>query len=55
MSEAGKCMLVKKSLYILKGSSASFRSHLAEILDAMGYKQRYADPDKYIQSVVKTN
>ena len=44
-SEAGKNMLVKKSLYGLKSSVAAFRAFLVETLDAICYRSRYADPD----------
>ena len=43
-SESGQCMLVKKSLYGLKISRATFISHLSETVYAMGYKPIYADP-----------
>jgi hypothetical protein len=52
-SEAGKNMLVKKALYGLKSSGAAFRAHLAETLDAMGYRPTYADPDVWMRPAVK--
>ncbi len=46
-------MLVKKALYGLKSSGAAFRAHLAETLDAMGYRPSYADPDVWLRPAVK--
>jgi hypothetical protein len=46
-------MIIKKALYGLKSFSAAFRAHLAETLDAMGYKPSYADPDVWLRPVVK--
>ncbi len=54
-SEAGTPMLIKKALYGLKSSGAAFRAHLAETLDAMGYKPSYADPDVWMRPAVKPN
>ena len=36
-SEAGKNMLARNSLYVLKSYGSAFRDFLAETLDAMGY------------------
>ncbi len=52
-SKAGQPMLIVKALYGLKSSGAAFRAHLAETLDAMGYKPSYADPDVWMQPAVK--
>jgi hypothetical protein len=52
-SEAGLPMIIKKALYGLKSSGAAFRAHLAETLDAMGYKPSYADPDVWLRPAVK--
>ena len=52
-SEAGHNMIVRKALYGLKSSGAAFRAHLAETLDAMGYKPSYADPDVWLRPAVK--
>jgi hypothetical protein len=52
-SEAGLPMIIKKALYGLKSSDAAFRAHLAETLDAMGYKPSYADPDVWLRPAVK--
>jgi hypothetical protein len=52
-SEAGLPMIIKKALHGLKSSCAAFRAHLAETLDAMGYKPSYADPDVWLRPAVK--
>jgi hypothetical protein len=52
-SEAGLPMIIKKALHGLKSSGAAFRAHLAETLDAMGYKPSYVDPDVCLQPAVK--
>jgi hypothetical protein len=52
-SEAGKNMLVEKALYGLKSSDTAFRTFPAEMLDAMGYRPSYADPDVWIRPAVK--
>ena len=54
-SEAGQCILVKNSLYVLKSSGTAFGAHLAETLDAMGYNSSHIDPDVWIQPEVKPN
>jgi hypothetical protein len=46
-------MIIKKALYGLKSSGAAFRAHLAETLDAMGYKPSYKDPDVWLRPAVK--
>jgi hypothetical protein len=45
--------MIKKALYGLKSSGAAFRAHLTEMLDAMGYKPSYADPDVWLRPAVK--
>jgi hypothetical protein len=52
-SEAGLPMIIKKALYGLNSSGATFRAHLAETLDAMGYKPSYTDPDVWLRPAVK--
>jgi hypothetical protein len=52
-SEAGQTMLITKALYGLKSSGAAFRAHLAETLDAMGYKPSYQDPGVWLHPAVK--
>ena len=46
-------MIIKKALYGLKSSGAAFRAHLAETLDAMGYKPSYKDIDVWLRPAVK--
>jgi hypothetical protein len=46
-------MKIKKALYGLKSSGATFRVHLAKTLDAMGYKPSYPDPDIWLRAAVK--
>ena len=53
VSEAGKNMLVSKALYGSNSSGAAFRALLAETLDAMGYRPRYAEPDLWLCPAVK--
>ena len=53
-SEAENNILVRKSLYGLKISSAAFRDFLAENMYAMVYKPRYADPDIWLRPAVKS-
>ena len=48
-------MITKKALHGLKSSGAAFRAHLAETLDAMGYKPSYADPDVWLRAAVKAD
>jgi hypothetical protein len=45
-------MIIKKALHGLKSSSTAFRAHLAETLDAMGYKPSYAELDVWLQTAV---
>ena len=52
-SEAGKNMLVKNTLYELKGSGAAFRALLAETMDEMSYRPRYSDPYLWLRLAVK--
>jgi hypothetical protein len=53
-SKAGLAMIIKKALYGLKSSGAAFRAHLAETLDAMGYKPSYADPGVWLRTASST-
>jgi Reverse transcriptase (RNA-dependent DNA polymerase) len=52
-SERGSLMLIKKALYGLKSSGATFRSLLSECLHGMGYNATKADPDVYLRKAVK--
>ena len=52
-SEARKNILVRKALYGLKSSGAASRSLLAETLDTICYRLRYADPELWLWPAVK--
>ena len=52
-SEAGINMLVRKDLYKLKISGATFRALLTETLHAMGYCTSYVNPDLWLRPSVK--
>jgi len=54
-SDEGKVMLVRRALYGLKSSSASFRAFLGECLYGMGFKPSQADPDVWMRTAVKPN
>ena len=49
----GKILGVKKALYGLKSSGASFRVFLAEHLDNIGFKSSVADPDVWMREATK--
>lgn len=49
----GKVLIVRKALYGLKSSGASFCQYLAEKLDDIGFKSSLADPDVWLQASVK--
>ena len=51
-SEAGKNMLVRKAIYILKGSSTDSRDFLADTLNAMVYRPIYPDPYLWLRPAV---
>jgi hypothetical protein len=53
-SEAGLPMIIKNALYGLKSSGVAFRAHLAETLDAMGYKLSYTDPGVWLRTASST-
>ena len=52
-SERGLIMKVKMALYGLKSSGAAFRAKLAGVLDDMGYRPSFADPDVWLKPAVK--
>ena len=52
-SEAGKNMITRKALYVLKISGVAFKSFLADTLVAMSYWPSYTDPDLWLRSAVK--
>jgi hypothetical protein len=49
--DAGKRMVIDRSLYGLKSSSARFHEHLSIRLRQMGYKPSKADPDLWYKKV----
>ena len=51
-SEAGKTMIVRKALYGLRSSGASFRAMLADTIWAMQYRPSKADPDVWLRPAV---
>ena len=48
-SEAGKNMITRKALYVLKISGVAFKSFLADTLVAMSYWPSYTDPDLWLR------
>jgi hypothetical protein len=52
-SEQDSTMIVKMALYGLKSSGAAFRSKLAGVLDDLGYRPSYADPDVWLKAATK--
>jgi hypothetical protein len=46
-------MIIKRGLFGLKSSGATFTAHLAKTLDSMGYKPRYANPDVWLRAAVE--
>lgn len=46
-------MIVRRALYGLKSSGASFRAFLAERLDEIGFKSSIADPDVWMRKATK--
>lgn len=54
-SEAGMTMVVRKALYGLRSSGASFRSMLADTIWDLGYRPSRADPDVWLRPATKPN
>ena len=52
-SEQDSIMIVKMALYGLKSSGAAFRSKLAGVLDDMGHRPSYANPDACLKAATK--
>ena len=48
-AEEGQIMIIERALYGLKSSGAAWRSHLAETLGNLGFKQSKADPDVWLR------
>mmetsp|Transcript_37601 Transcript_37601/g.53010 ORF Transcript_37601/g.53010 Transcript_37601/m.53010 type:complete len:1380 (-) Transcript_37601:246-4385(-) len=51
--DAGRIAIVKRALYGLKSSGASFRNHLADCMRELGYKPCQADPDLWLKPEVR--
>ena len=51
-SEAGKNMLVRKALYVLKSSGVALKDFLAETLDAMVYCPSYSGTELWLRTAV---
>ena len=54
-TDQGSVMIVKRALYGLKSSGASWRAMLAQTLSDLGYKSTKADPDVWIRPQTKPN
>lgn len=54
-TDAGKVMIIRKALYGLRSSGASFRSMLAETIWTSGYRPSKADPDVWLRPATKVN
>ena len=49
-ADAGRIAIVKRALYGLKSSGASFRNHLADCMRELGYQSCRADPDLWLKA-----
>ena len=52
-SDAGKQAIVVRALYGLKSAGASFRNHLADCMNHLGFKPCLADPDLWMMAMVR--
>ena len=52
-SEKGSIMIIARALYGLKSSGATWRSTLAQTMEALGYRPTQADPDVWIRRATK--
>jgi hypothetical protein len=52
-SEQDSIMIVKMALHGLKSLGAAFRSKLAGVLDDLGHRLSYADPDAWLKAATK--
>ena len=52
-SKAGNNMLMRKALYGLTRSVTAFRAFLEEIMDAIGYRPSYTDPELWLWPALK--
>ena len=51
--DAGKKALIVRALYGLKSAGASFRAHLADCMQHLGYSACLADPDLWMKAAVR--
>ena len=51
--DAGKKALIVRALYGLKSAGASFRAHLADCMQHLGYSACLADPDLWMRAAVR--
>lgn len=51
----GEILKMKKALYGLLSSGATFRAFLAESFDNMGFTSSVADPDVWIRPSIKSD
>ena len=49
-NNAGRSAIVVRDLYSLKSTGASFRSHLAQCMQEMGYQSCHADSDLWMKA-----
>jgi hypothetical protein len=54
-SEQGKNLLIVRALHSLKSASASFRAHMANKLDELGFKSSVVDPDVWMRPAAKAD
>ena len=52
-ADAGKKAIIVRSLYGLKSAGASFRNHLADCMEMLGYSSCKADPDLWYKKMVR--
>jgi hypothetical protein len=53
--DAGKKAIVVRALYGLKSAGASFRNHMADCMENLGYKPCEADPDLWMKPSTKSS
>ena len=51
--DAGKSAIIARWLYCLKSVDASFRAHLSQCIQKLGYKSCDADPDLWMKAVYR--
>jgi Reverse transcriptase (RNA-dependent DNA polymerase) len=53
--EEGKLMIIRRALYGLKSSGATYRAHFARTLMEIGFCASKADPDVWLREATKEN